>query len=95
MTAANSVVRAHPASAGWHFDSRNSWVAATTLSTPTVQAQCADIATIAPNPPLATNAQGDEFVGPFASWADLKRDYGAKGTAKPTTPMPSNQRSVP
>ncbi len=82
MTAANSVVRAHPASARWHFDSRNSWVAATTLSTPTVQAQCADIATIAPNPPLATNAQGDEFVGPFASWADLKRDYGAKGDGK-------------
>jgi hypothetical protein len=34
----------------------------------------------APLPKLsAADALGDEFVGPFASWADLKRDYGAKG----------------
>jgi hypothetical protein len=30
-------------------------------------------------PIAAANAQGDEFVGPFASWANLRRDYGAKG----------------
>ena len=27
-------------------------------------------------------AQGDEFVGPFPSWQDLKRDYGAVGDGK-------------
>jgi Pectate lyase superfamily protein len=28
---------------------------------------------------LAPNAIGEEFVGPFKSWADVKQDYGAKG----------------
>jgi hypothetical protein len=32
-----------------------------------------------PQPPLAPNAIGDEFVGPFITWADLKRHYGAIG----------------
>jgi hypothetical protein len=27
----------------------------------------------------ATSAQSDEFVGPFPSWLDLKRDFSAKG----------------
>jgi len=84
MTTVSSRVWAHPPSGQWRSDSRNTLVGATdpTISTPTVQAQCADITTTAPKPPLATNARGDEFVGPFASWADLKRDYGAKGDGK-------------
>jgi len=32
-----------------------------------------------PGPPIPETALGDEFVGPFASWANLKRDYGAVG----------------
>jgi hypothetical protein len=30
-----------------------------------------------PNP-----AAGEEFAGPFPSWADVRRDYGAKGDGK-------------
>ena len=40
---------------------------------------CADFSVPPPPPPVADNALGDEFVGPFASWADLKRDFGAVG----------------
>lgn len=40
---------------------------------------CADFSVPPPPPPVADNALGDEFVGPFASWADLKRDFGAAG----------------
>ncbi|MGP0094483.1 MAG: glycosyl hydrolase family 28-related protein [Xanthobacteraceae bacterium] len=32
-----------------------------------------------PTLPVPANALGDEFVGPFASWANLKRDFGAVG----------------
>jgi hypothetical protein len=47
------------------------------LSIPTTN--CVDFTAPPPPPRTAANALGDEFVGPFASWADLKRDYGAKG----------------
>lgn len=29
--------------------------------------------------PASADTRGEEFVGPFPSWRDLKRDYGAKG----------------
>jgi hypothetical protein len=32
--------------------------------------------------PLSTSASGQEFVGPFASWRDLRRDHGAVGDGK-------------
>ena len=35
----------------------------------------------AENPP-AVFAVDDEFVGPFASWGDVKRDFGAVGDGK-------------
>jgi len=31
---------------------------------------------------LSLSASDEEFVGPFASWRDLKRDYGAAGDGK-------------
>ena len=31
---------------------------------------------------LGPAAAAEEFVGPFASWADVKRDYGAVGDGK-------------
>lgn len=31
---------------------------------------------------LVTGAMAEEFYGPFASWSDLKRDYGAIGDGK-------------
>ena len=42
------------------------------------------LAVLLPNVALAASAPpvGDEFVGPFASWADLKRDYAAAGDGK-------------
>jgi hypothetical protein len=46
---------------------------------PPTAVNCVDFTTQLPTPPVVANALGDEFVGPFASWADLKRDYGAKG----------------
>ena len=27
-------------------------------------------------------AAGEEFAGPFSSWADVRRDYGAKGDGR-------------
>ena len=32
--------------------------------------------------PFSTSASGEEFVGPFTSWRDLSRDYGAAGDGK-------------
>ncbi len=32
-----------------------------------------------PKLPSAAHSIGEEFVGPFGSWRDLKRDFGAKG----------------
>src|SRR5262245_49306890 len=32
-----------------------------------------------PLPPSSTTAVGDEFVGPFPSWINIKTAYGAKG----------------
>src|SRR5436853_1576060 len=31
---------------------------------------------------VPARAAEEEFVGPFPSWADVKRDYGAKGDGK-------------
>lgn len=36
-------------------------------------------ATSRASPLPSSESGGDEFVGPFGSWSDLKRDYGAKG----------------
>ena len=33
-------------------------------------------------PPRARGESDEEFVGPFSSWADVKRDYGATGDGK-------------
>jgi hypothetical protein len=33
-------------------------------------------------PGWAAFASGDEFAGPFPSWADVRRDYGAKGDGR-------------
>ena len=32
--------------------------------------------------PLVAAASEEEFVGPFASWLDVQRDYGAVGDGK-------------
>jgi Pectate lyase superfamily protein len=39
---------------------------------------CADYRSIARQAPVP-NASGEEFAGPFPSWMDLRRDFGAKG----------------
>lgn len=49
---------------------------APTLSSPNT---CYNFSDSSAPPSTAANASDDEFVGPFASWADLKRDYGAVG----------------
>ena len=43
------------------------------------KAKCFDFGVPLPDPPRAAQALGEEFVGPFDSWRDLKRDFGAKG----------------
>jgi hypothetical protein len=40
---------------------------------------CADFTMPLPMQSAPPNALGDEFVGPFASWSDLRRDFGAIG----------------
>jgi hypothetical protein len=40
---------------------------------------CLDFTAALPGPSAVSNGLGDEFVGPFASWSNLKRDFGAVG----------------
>src|SRR5450631_2752789 len=40
---------------------------------------CADFTVPPPNLSVPSKAVGDEFVGPFASWSNLKKDFGAVG----------------
>lgn len=40
---------------------------------------CFDFSQPLPKPLLAAKPLGDEFTGPFPSWSNLKRDFGAKG----------------
>jgi hypothetical protein len=47
-----------------------------------IQGGCVKFTGPAPAPQLAANALGDEFVGPFASWSNLKAKYGAIGDGK-------------
>jgi len=84
MPTINRAVGAHNASRQSYSADGNPGIRETSppVSTSAVQAQCADINADPPKLPLAADARGDEFVGPFASWTDLKRDYGAKGDGK-------------
>jgi Pectate lyase superfamily protein len=41
--------------------------------------RCADFNAPLPKIPTQVDAIGDEFVGPFPSWSNLKRDFGAVG----------------
>ena len=40
---------------------------------------CFDFGAPLPELPRAAHSIGEEFVGPFESWRDLKRDFGARG----------------
>ena len=37
----------------------------------------------------------EEFVGPFPSWANVKAEFGAAVTARPTTPPRCKRPSIP
>jgi Pectate lyase superfamily protein len=94
LTLSNGVIWASNGANQWYMNNGTTWAAEaagpSSTSTPTATTvspngttgstvNCANF-DVPPTPlPSAANAMGEEFVGPFASWADLKRDYGAKG----------------
>lgn len=55
---------------------------ATVRSSESEKGDCFDFGTALPELPRAAHSVGEEFVGPFESWRDLKRDFGARGDGK-------------
>jgi len=72
-----------PASAAKAAERETETIAQAPAASPQIsgaeQVKCFNFSIPLLEPPRAAHSVGEEFAGPFASWRDLKRDFGARG----------------